>query len=118
MTEQEILEGNILIAESPFGDCKVNRNVKVYQYERFDGHEWAAEGLKYHSSWDWLIPVWGKLRNRVWQKNKGSYPETFKILSIQFKIECFNATIITVFEVVVEGIKWYNETYVPRETIK
>lgn len=53
MLEQEILEGNKLIAEFMTGKSKKS---KVF----FDLN-CCANDLKYHSSWEWLMPVVEKI---------------------------------------------------------
>jgi hypothetical protein len=59
MTQQEIIEGNKLLAEfngwkdtgvlHPYGRSKFN----LYQHPTIAGQYWI-EKMKYHSSWDWL----------------------------------------------------------------
>lgn len=70
MNKKIIIEGNKLIAESPFGNCDL-LNEKVFRYRHWGvdwnnqraSQDWAAEGLKYHSSWDWLMPVIEKIEH-------------------------------------------------------
>ena len=57
MTEQGVKVGNALIAE--FDGLATGKD-KVFKYER-NGSQWAVEGLKYRTSWDWLIPVIKKM---------------------------------------------------------
>jgi hypothetical protein len=81
MTEQEILEGNKLIAK--FMGAKLNRHVndRIYSENQFT---WTKEaigwiddinmegvttnwinGLKYHESWDWIMPVVEKIEKNL-----------------------------------------------------
>lgn len=53
MKAEEIKEGNILIAK--FMGAEI-RDTKHYPIKLNDD-EYYPEGLKYHSSWDWLMPV-------------------------------------------------------------
>ena len=55
MTTEQILDGNVLIAEFMTG---VSKNAKV-----FFSLNSSANDLKYHKSWDWLMPVIGKISN-------------------------------------------------------
>ena len=58
MSEQEIIEGNKLIAE--FMGYKFIED--WHQYWRLsDKHLLLENELKYHSSWDWLMPVVEKI---------------------------------------------------------
>lgn len=60
MTHPEIVKTNEIIAK--FDESVKIRKSKVYKYER-DFSLWAAEGLKYHLSWDWLMPVVEQIRD-------------------------------------------------------
>ena len=104
MSEQEIIEGNKLIAEfiglekNDFGywinkDYLFNSQLKLFDFE-----------LKFHSSWDWLIPCINKIYESDWYYK-------WKDTSGQFEKEIFiNTKFIEVtWEQVVEFIKWYNK---------
>ena len=103
MCEEEINEGNKLIAEfiglekNDFGhwinkDYLFNSQLKLLDFE-----------LKFHSSWDWLIPCINKIYESDWYYK-------WKDTSGQFEKEIFiNTKFIEVtWEQVVEFIKWYN----------
>lgn len=116
MTEQEIIKGNKLIHEfiSPlsYTDGKKSMNNNYLKTKK----------LKYHSSWDWLMPVVEKI--------EGIYP-FFTKYSSSFSVvisdkECYieysgyeAGTLIETIQgnskkeatwlAVVEFIKWYNE---------
>lgn len=69
MKEQEIIEGNKLIAEFMGLEWKLHLG-RRYLYN----HAWIPlENLKYHSSWDWLMPVVEKIETMVIQ-----VPEKYK----------------------------------------
>ena len=56
------MEDNKLIAE--FMGCVENPNNGVWNTEcPFEGKGHHLETMKYHSSWDWLMPVVEKIRN-------------------------------------------------------
>ena len=59
MTSEEILDGNKLIAEFLGINKKVYGETGTTYY--IDGTPYQFFKLKYHSSWDWLMPVIGKL---------------------------------------------------------
>lgn len=87
MTEQEILDGNKLIAE--FMGLRGNWLFNIRE-------------AKYHSSWDWLQPVAKKAAEYIrvddtgfnWQKNIYHAIKTFDINEV--------------WEKTVDFIKWYN----------
>ena len=56
MAKEKILENNKLIAEF----MKITTNHPVWQYRAHE-NEWKLEGLKYHKSWTWLMPVLEKI---------------------------------------------------------
>lgn len=103
--EKEILEGNKLIAESLFGNCVINQK-DIYPYSVY-GNEWRLEGLKYHSSWDWLIPVWAKL----WEITDVPFEKSLQWNEIKGS-KCARAilygTVAEAQKEIAEAIKWYN----------
>ena len=103
MEIQDIIISNKLIAEfiglekNDFGywinkDYLFNSQLKLLDFE-----------LKFHSSWDWLIPCINKIYESDWYYK-------WKDTSGQFEKEIFiNTKFIEVtWEQVVEFIKWYN----------
>lgn len=62
MTEQEILEGNILIAE--FMGWEVQKDIKNLWYSN-NGSESISRpsSMEFHSSWSWLMPVVEKIES-------------------------------------------------------
>ena len=129
MTTEEIIEGNKLIAEfMGFQKCNCirNENGRYYDYYLSDKFELIKEvkiciegehgfglenqdlcfieDLKFHSSWDWLIPVIDKIHSsnyyvdyylsELGQFNNGVHINT-KFIEVSFNV-------------VVEYIKWYN----------
>jgi len=103
MESKEIIEGNKLIAEFMGEVVHINPNGIYYvDYTTDDEYndtltleEWA----KYHTSWDWLIPVVEKIR-----KVSPIITRGWRVLD---SIDNFD-TILT-FKHSVEFIKWYNE---------
>lgn len=59
LTEQEILEGNKLIAEFLGIEKKIYGETGITYY--IDNIPYQLFKLKYHSSWDWLMPVVEKI---------------------------------------------------------
>jgi len=97
MTQQEILEGNKLIAEF-MGNEKVNKNTSDDVY---------FHHYKYHSSWDWLVPAcrkWGILSET---ENIGC--KDYEDLSDALDAEISTYLIEPTFNQLVLCIKWYNQ---------
>ena len=123
MKEKEITEGNKLIAEfmgSSFKTYKKGHirkdSVTVCYFDDgmspFSGGV-SIENLKYHSSWDWLMPVVEKIETIdfvviikqgecVIVNNSGNTPKFIQQVSTT-KIE-------SIWLAVCEFIEWYNET--------
>jgi len=91
MTQKEILEGNRLIAEFV-------GNTSTLWTKRWFVSDYSV--MKYHSSWDWLIPCIGKISNECEE------PEELDNL----KYALLSNDIKTAWFEVVEFIKWYNDT--------
>lgn len=107
MTEQEIQEGNKLIADF--------MGVKFDIHGEITGkHGVIVKGSRYHSSWDWLMPVVEKIEQIL--------PDD-SVVTIEYK-DCYIPVledddsftiqgngltkIEAVYNAVVEFIKWYN----------
>lgn len=135
MTEQEIIEGNKLIAHfmgaksiKPIGHTGRDIEFPV-QTGGLYVHQTAD--LKYHSSWDWLMPVVEKIENTKtidpvhkskvptnviihksegWEKN--DFKQTCDIIQFTWdghKISnSSNSKIEAIYKSVVQFIQWYN----------
>jgi hypothetical protein len=122
MTEQEIIEGNKIIAEfagaewkkddyDDYGFCYHNENAIKPK-----GCIWGytPDALKYHSSYDWLMPVWAKFRflditNMVaGSQAKIANEQHNELIDVVGKFVAFRP-IEDVFVKMVEAIKWFNE---------
>jgi hypothetical protein len=115
--EQGILtkeEGNKLIAEF-FG--KKTKD-KVYQWELFND-QWATEGLKFHSSWDWLMPVVEKIES-LWIDGAQSrckiegvvvslwHEVGYRNIDFAYNSPTNGNKIDNLWNAVVQFIQWYN----------
>ena len=60
MTEQEIIDGNMLIAK--FMGAMPHRNGEIVRFPK-SMKGYVPEHLKYHSSWSWLMPVVEKIES-------------------------------------------------------
>lgn len=61
MTQEQITEGNKLIAELMGLDVLPENSVYFERFKWSDGAYYSMDRLKYHSSWDWLMPVVEKI---------------------------------------------------------
>ena len=111
MENNEILEGNKLIAE--FMGLK-KQGFGANEYFIDNGYRIVAtsNGLQYHTSWDWIMPVVEKIEDDgyiVYIKQEICYirNKTNSIKNLVYM--CHYPKITAVFMVVVEFIKWYNE---------
>ena len=131
METNEILKGNKLIAE--FMKAK-NENSDIYYLPEF-GHYFNSYGqieynecfrsneLKYHSSWDWLMPIVAKIfklgyvcvfyGNHCCIQDKLSFTNSKQINKYPYYIDTYSLNedtlIEAVFEAIVKFIKWYND---------
>lgn len=127
LDDLEILEGNKLIAEfegraTVINECEYcGKDVTVKPIcsgdEKGNKTSHAAGGriveLKYHSSWNWLMPVWKKFREINYD-----YPNGIKRDDLKNEHEHFRELIIGSLEIcsikmafryIVYAIKWYNQ---------
>ena len=79
-------------------------DIQVYKFE--DGRSYSLHDLKYHSSWDWLIPVIDKI------KSDDMYPKYVDYSGsmvgeggVYINTKFINVT----YDNVMDFINWYNE---------
>ena len=91
MSEEKIIEGNKLIAEFMGGVvCSIFTDHVLYDMGK-DGIEnkryWANTSLKFHSSYDWLMPVVEKiekLENNIQNESREDFKHFQKVLSFSY----------------------------------
>ena len=126
MEKSEIIEGNKLIAEfkgyfteSDDPECDSStyfcddKPVNISDNEDCEtaADDWARwlrlDEMRFHTSWDWLMPVVGKIKN-VDAKFRCKHIGAFVSWEHRFK-ESLYIGIDNTYRDVVEFIKWYNE---------
>jgi len=108
---------NILIAKFD-GYARVVDDGGIQIYENKEGQMYDANGLKYHESWDWLMPIVEKIESELDKNNACKYNITI-IQSFVEIIENHTSEIIVeldmddkinaVYASVIAFIEWYNK---------
>ena len=97
-------EGNVLIAD--FIDLSKqdkSNGGKFYLYESPETGEYIEpEELKYDSSWDWLMPVVGKIINDL-----GVHEESEFMVCVKYNLSAVQLD--AVWLNVIKFIQWHNE---------
>lgn len=109
--EKAIIEGNRLIAEFMGASFDDLGNVSFVMPA--DGIGLAGCGqhaIKYHSSWDWLMPVVEKIEKLGYGfVIIGEQTEIYTNYDGQLFVEDGETKIESVWKVVISFIKWYNQ---------
>jgi len=114
----DIKEGNKLIAE--FMGHSLSRGIWYmpdYSHYVYKGNHsfkmdcFRTERLSYNSSWDWLMPVVEKILSSDMYHKIGETETSIVGIShmSHVKTSLMSTHILTVYEAVVEFIKWYNK---------
>ena len=120
MTNEEILEGNKLIAR--FMKCKEwpeTHKGYVCKFGNIYSNFNTLQQLKFHYSWDWLMPVVDKIESIIFNKDN-SFNVTigstnFCVIQdsngeVYESIEDYRESkLLTAYVAVTEFIKWYNK---------
>lgn len=112
MTKEE-KEGNVLIAKFMKTELQVNSTVH-YRYRVSKSlPDLSINELKYHSSWDWQVPVWAKLSLQIKELSKGLSLRTlteYKIRDYEndYIDAIFDNDVSKGFEAIIDIIEWYN----------
>ena len=126
MTQEEILEGNKLIAQFMGSKLKGESLLSINKILQQDELWLPLHGittfsrLKYHSSWDWLFPVLEKIWSITGSRNLFYF--NLEELAPDLKIPWFynpkhtienqfSSTIEEVYSLIVSFIEYYNEKF-------
>lgn len=115
MKKNEILEGNKLIAEfNGLSYCTKYMYEGWYKNSEHNNRICDFDGLKYNTSWDWLMPIVMKIEELGYEVNiKGIKCSVNCVLEenpiISYVLGEKSKKIELLFTVIVEFIKWYNE---------
>lgn len=108
MKEEEIIEGNRLIAKFLGYQFKIDDNFK-YPYFIVHGNVFFENELSYHRSWDILMPVVEKIAETRRYAIIDEVPEDEWWVYVNLIYLKITTSILSVWQAVVEYIKWYNE---------
>jgi hypothetical protein len=108
-------EGNKLIAEFMGGKVSYFSVTNFPHYKGLThGRNILFEDLKYHSSWDWLMPAchkWDSLTDaEIIEGTWYQYEDLCEILDA--KVSLYE--ILPVWEQLVKNIEWYNQSKTPQ----
>ena len=116
MEQKEIIEGNKLIAEfmgaakSWYGDYMIF-TVDNPQYTGKINHS----DIKYHSSWDWLMPVVEKIKKLGWQFQLNSYEVSNEAAFINgenfIRNTSWSTPLLATYNTVIDFIKWHTQPH-------
>jgi len=107
MKTEEIINGNKLIAEFMGGVYETKEQpIPYFENIEFAGPYPSNEDLKYHTSWDWLMPVVRKIVELCCDSDNYDLFMSDHYTSILDTIPI--AIIEDAYKVVVEFIEWYN----------
>ena len=106
MTEQEIIDNNRIIAEFMGAKpCKQHPNTQLFLTIKDNKNPslqyWHL--LKYHTSWDWLIPVFNKVYST---RGYMEYIRKYNVYDDGIVIDTFK--ILVSYKRIIHFIKWYN----------
>jgi hypothetical protein len=110
MTQEEIFEGNKLLAEFMGYTYKQRPKNNYFGFEEkcieLGDINIGMSKVKYHASWDWLIPVLNKI---YFSEEYCKYKDFNSCLISDGGININTKYIINTWGEVVEFIKWYNQ---------
>ncbi len=96
------IEGNKLIAEF----MKLWKGVGCYGY---GNNYYGFDNLKYHSSWDWLMPVVEKINKHLKLLTKPLTVTKAEIFINKIHNAICEVDIRKAFNEIIDAIKWYNQ---------
>lgn len=127
--KKEVEEGNRLIAEfmgagiEPYPDghfpgetgYRFKEKMPLDAPDSTEGWWWNVNGLKFHSSWDWLMPAWVKFRDmKVPVESEEQYYQGYSQQLHRVSAAITHLLIKDAHEKLVEAIQWYNNYNNPK----
>ncbi len=119
MEDVNVIEGNKIIAKFMDGvyceyPDKIFPGEFGYRFpaEIQNSSWWNEKSLKYHSSWDWIMPVWKKIGGKMYEIRRTVSGEEYQRAAVltQHVLKAFQkADIDSAFLWIVESVKWYNQ---------
>lgn len=103
MEHNEILGGNKLIAEF-MGIPKCERCSNCDHYRFGSSIYYSPSEMNYHSSWDWLMPVMFKIKNKIRLSVNPDVRLRYKAAENEMR----NFYLIGTWFCAVKFIEWYN----------
>ncbi len=106
---------NELIAEFlgwPLCDC--GNETPHYKYGQANWETWFVPQLKFHTSWDWLMPAVKKAheicsnKQQEFRDNDSDLDDVKGWRAWSYRHVSLSTNIEEVFEEIIEFIKWYN----------
>jgi hypothetical protein len=79
--------------------------INIYENDKGDTQELLC--VKYHSSWDWLMPVVKKIREIL--NVEFSFSEFDDMRELENKLNPYNYDIDHIYKEAVDFIQWYSE---------
>ena len=108
--EKQLIEKNKLIAVFDGWELKENGVDYRKQISDTSSQTCYGGGFQYHSSWDWLMPVFFKYKKAMQQLKHYSADVFLSSLEQTFCVGiCEEEEILTCHHALVEGIKWFNK---------
>jgi hypothetical protein len=109
-TEQK--EGNAVIAGFMGKTVYPIEGTPEYKKWKGQAHDYEWHQLKYHSSWDWQIPVWSKVWDAIKDYNIGNmwadnYRASFRE---RYELAVRNNDPKQGAEIIIAAITWHNST--------
>lgn len=113
---EDIVKNNQLIAKF-MGAKMIVKNYHDISILKFpDKKTYDIQALKYHCSWDWLLPVYRKIRDIINDRAKLDKHTRTKgdLLELDALMAICEVDIQKAFDSIVAFIKWYNTSLADR----
>ena len=107
---EEIIDGNKLISKFMGFEVKISKHYVGGLAIKVDG---ATKNVYYHSSWEWLMPVYSKINQYILKRSLTDFEfatNTEQLhLNLWMELEDCSDNPIGLWFHVVEFIKWHNQ---------
>ena len=101
---KDVIENNKLIAE--FMMFETVGDLHLIPFDNTDNDTYLPEHMKFHSSWDWLMPVVKEIRETINVKLTVDDYDTKK--DYNQRLNPYEYNIDSIYKGAIEFIKWWN----------
>lgn len=118
LTQEQIIQGNKIIAHSNFASPEVKFQVRI-SFDKYKTNEFYSQFCQYHKDWNMLMPVFAQWNKLINDAKDGKIDRTkYEVLTTMLNAVICSYNIALAWEQMIRNIEWYNNLAVNNPALK